>query len=983
MHKKKWTALVFLLLSSGLAVASGNFFEKSDSLPVASFRLIFGLKDDAPRSWNGRVIPGNNQVLEVEADRFRDHQYEAKGWKKGIVSIKLGDSKFSNDYLPNTLSWVCSTRESPLHGPTTEWHDHGQLDSVFGNKTLQPIIVQPSVLIHLKNQAIDQPIHIKTAAGEFSFLPRTIFTKQFAYFLDGNVKVELVPAVQRAAPERLGQQDFPSILYARNKKLWVAWQEFNEKNDQLVVQSKTGANWEHPVVLEKDADIFHTGLAEDKNGNIWVVWCMQVNARWDIYARYFDGRQWSKKLQLTNSRATKNIYHKITADSKGRLWLVWQRTDNSFSQIYVKSFDGQNWSAEEQLSMGKSASGNNWWPSIAAGPDGTLAVAWDGYASGNYDVYLRRRINDQWLQEELIAGSPGFEAHPTIAIDNKKRIWLAWDESGYNWGKDFSFLGGTKGTPLHGSRKVTVVCLDGNKRLTTSQNIAQVLDSTGFWELPHIQIDAAGKPWLFVRHQVMREPDTPLEGPIDLALFEIWATRYDGEQWLAPMYFPRSSGRNDMMPATALAADGTIWAAWATDLRNTKTYQPNQLQVQVGRIDKKEANKVLALSPFTSSGAANYAPIQPNEAEQVKKIKEYKIRNNGKTYSIFRGDMHRHTDISVDGNNDGSLLDAYRYARDAASLDFVGVSNHTDAIWDTYNWWLTQKVADLFQTRPSFAAFYGYERSVEYPNGHRNIFFAKRGSANIFPIGAFEARGGYVGSGALHWHLKRNNGFSIPHTTGRTSGTDWRDNDPEVETVMEIYQGMRDSYEYPGSPRPYQLFAQPDTTKPIGRASSSPYSPSFRPLGFAWPALAKGYKLGFIASSDHLSTHVSYACIIAEELTPENLMEAIRKRRTYAATDNIILDIKYAGSDGEHLMGEEFESKTPVQIKSRIIGTGDLLQVDIIKNNAIVKTYTPNGAAFDFVYTDNQDSDNCYYYVRVIQKNGEMAWGSPAWITYK
>ena len=195
----------------------------------------------------------------------------------------------------------------------------------------------------------------------------------------------------------------------------------------------------------------------------------------------------------------------------------------------------------------------------------------------------------------------------------------------------------------------------------------------------------------------------------------------------------------------------------------------------------------------------------------------------------------------------------------------------------------------------------------------------------------------------------------------------------EVESLMEIYQGMRDSYEYPGSPRPFQLYKLPDSTKPVGRASSSPNSPSFRPLGFVWSALAKGYKFGFIASSDHISTHISYACFIAEDLSSEGLLEAIRHRRTYAATDNIILDIKYRGSDGEHLMGESFNSKTPVQISASIIGTGEILQVDLIKNNAIVQTCKPGQAEFKFHFTDKEykkkQGEN-YYYVRVIQKDG-------------
>ena len=32
-------------------------------------------------------------------------------------------------------------------------------------------------------------------------------------------------------------------------------------------------------------------------------------------------------------------------------------------------------------------------------------------------------------------------------------------------------------------------------------------------------------------------------------------------------------------------------------------------------------------------------------------------------------------------------------------------------------------------------------------------------------------------------------------------GTDWRDNDPDAEPVVEIYQGMRQNYEMPEAPR--------------------------------------------------------------------------------------------------------------------------------------------------------------------------------------
>jgi hypothetical protein len=951
--------------------------------PVASFRIIFGLNDLKPTAWDGEVVPRVEQPLAVEADHFRDYQYEHKGWSKGIISIKRPDPTLPNDYLKGKTAWVCSTRESPLSGPTTEWHDYGQINDIQGHAALQPIIVQPSVLVHLGCNCLDMPVHIKTVRGEFDFIPRQILSHRDGYFLNRDVKVEAVPPEQAVAPERLGQQDFPSVLSSKSGKLWVAWQEYDGVADQLMVRGGTGKSWGQVSILAKNADVFRTVLAEDAEHRIWVVWSMQVNRRWDLYARFFDGSRWSNQERLTYSKATKNIYHEMATDSDGHMWLVWQCTQHGYSQIYAEHFDGKEWSKGEQISSGHSASGDNWWPSVAAGPKGSLAVVWDGYASGNYDVYLRRHAEGVWGKEEVVAGTARFEAHPTVAIDNNDKIWVAWDESGVNWGKDVGFLIGQKGTPLHNSRSVGLLCFDGDKRLAPQEDIRQVLKLGDFWELPHLQLDAQGKPWLFVRHLVMREPDTPLEGPINLALWEIWATQYDGEHWTKPMYLPHSSGRNDMMLTSTLASNGEVWAIWATDQRDTKDYQPQQQQVRLGEFGQIAPEHSLSLKPYRSIEPENSVPLNPNEAEQVRRIRDYRIHINEKTYSIYRGDLHRHTDISVDGNNDGSLLDAYRYARDAASLDFLGVTNHTDDIWDKYNWWRTQKIADLFNIDNSFVDLYSYERSIEWPNGHRNIFFIKRG-APILPIGAFEARAGYVGSGTLYAYLHRYGGFSIPHTTGRTSGTDWRDNDPAVESVMEIYQGMRDSYEYPGSPRPFKLFSSPDSSKPIPRASSAMNSPSFKPLGFAWNALAKGYKLGFIASSDHISTHISYACVIAEDLTRESLVDAIKHRRTYAATDNIILDIKYEGSDGQHLMGSIFESKTPVRIKANIVGTGNILQIDVIHNNAIVRTYKPNrpDAIIEYVDQESSKEANNYYYVRVIQKNGEMAWSSPVWVTY-
>ena len=93
------------------------------------------------------------------------------------------------------------------------------------------------------------------------------------------------------------------------------------------------------------------------------------------------------------------------------------------------------------------------------------------------------------------------------------------------------------------------------------------------------------------------------------------------------------------------------------------------------------------------------------------------MESGGSTYRIYRGDTHRHTEFSFDGNNDGSLLDAYRYALDAVAFDFLAVSEHNNSSGPDLEYvnYLVQQAVDLFTLPRKFVPLYGYERSVVYP----------------------------------------------------------------------------------------------------------------------------------------------------------------------------------------------------------------------------------------------------------------------------
>src|SRR5205085_1647478 len=75
-------------------------------------------------------------------------------------------------------------------------------------------------------------------------------------------------------------------------------------------------------------------------------------------------------------------------------------------------------------------------------------------------------------------------------------------------------------------------------------------------------------------------------------------------------------------------------------------------------------------------------------------------------------------------------------------------------------------------------------------------------------------------------YLKNFGGLDAAHSTATDQGTNWNANDPAVETTVEIYQGARQSYEMPESPRANSSCDSIDT---------------FKADGFVSTALAKGY----------------------------------------------------------------------------------------------------------------------------------------------
>ena len=227
----------------------------------------------------------------------------------------------------------------------------------------------------------------------------------------------------------------------------------------------------------------------------------------------------------------------------------------------------------------------------------------------------------------------------------------------------------------------------------------------------------------------------------------------------------------------------------------------------------------------------------------------------------------------------------------------------------------------------------------------------------VFPFSRAEREdNANTGVEPLYEHLRENDGIVMVHTSATGAGTDWTDSAPDVEPLVEIYQGYRTNYETADAPR----------------------GGGDRPAGFVWNAWSKGLKLGVQSSSDHVSTHASYGMIWVDEVTSEAVLEGIRARRSYAATDNILLDFSVNGA----VMGAAIRAQDAPRIEAR----GDRDRPDRPNRGDPGQHLHPHARARDrveaaFTYVDNDAAPGeHWYYIRVEQRDGQLAWASPVWV---
>ena len=85
-------------------------------------------------------------------------------------------------------------------------------------------------------------------------------------------------------------------------------------------------------------------------------------------------------------------------------------------------------------------------------------------------------------------------------------------------------------------------------------------------------------------------------------------------------------------------------------------------------------------------------------------------------------------------------------------------------------------------------------------------------------------------------------------------------------------------------------------------------------------------------------------------------------------------------------MGDEFDADGPVRLKVLVHGTRPIARVDVIKDFVYVYSTEPNGPSASRSSGPTRrrrPAGLSWYYVRAIQDDGELAWGSPIWVNFR
>lgn len=756
------------------------------------------------------------------------------------------------------------------------------------------------------------------------------------------------PATEVAARIATGPRAYdPSLRAAADGTLLVAWLDFEPgRGDRIRFGKWRDAGWVFEKALELPPGRYaKPTLTRDNDGNLWLSYEAERDGQWDVFASVRTQDAFGEPIRVSTGTGN-DIRHAVAASADG-LWIAWQSDRGGQWDVVARRVAA---GGVGTLHVVSPSPRGDWHPDVAASERGVIVV-WDSYDGGSYDVLMRTGSEKGFGKIRRVAATRAFEGRPKVrAIHGGMVGWIAWEKGAEGWGQPFRGKKGewnniTDGAgPLHRYREIELVqwlpdldpvglpvpmpMFDAARGRPDKRHGADRLGV--FYERPELVVDRKDRPWLVYRHYGELQCGTTASVRHHAEQgWKIYARALTMEglawTWSQPYCFDVAQRDGLQRLSVAPTADG-VAVAFATG-RTDRRKDSGPHGIVIGRVRWEENVRRQPVEPI-ESGLQRGAPVVRAPA-----ARSAPVSLGGAAYQVVYGDLHRHTDLSLCFSFfDGSIEDAYRYAIDVAELDFLAITDHTRDIdhGDVLSqlWWRCTKEVTRHRLGDRFFPYFAFERS--HRDTDHNVISLRDDMLRNFPPPL-----------PRFWAEIDADTITIPHNP--FIGKLWHHHDDTKRPLAEVYQGCRD--------------------EPIHEHTHV--------------GLDRGYHFGFIASSDHLSTRASYACVWTPERDREAIFRSLQARRTFAATAKMRLVFR----SGERWMGERFEVPEPPELAWRVTGTAKVAWLDMWLDGAKQQRFEGRQAAEGTFTPVALGPGEHYAYVHAMQVDGSEAWSSPLWFT--
>jgi hypothetical protein len=131
--------------------------------------------------------------------------------------------------------------------------------------------------------------------------------------------------------------------------------------------------------------------------------------------------------------------------------------------------------------------GSEWKPSIVAGNDGEIYVAWSSYFNGIYNIHFSKSSDyGKTFSDEVVVtdNNTGYKKNPSIDVDDNGIIYIVWDDTRHNDGENRVYF--SKST-------------DGGKTFGTNIRVTDESSQTSWPVYPKIAVSAQGKIYVVMQ----------------------------------------------------------------------------------------------------------------------------------------------------------------------------------------------------------------------------------------------------------------------------------------------------------------------------------------------------------------------------------------------------------------------------------------------------------------------------------------------------